>query len=236
MVSWAHVGLAGAFGGLVVLERRAFLQAMLSRPLVSATVMGILLDDVPAGLFVGLLLELFYLGSASLGAALSDNETLAATGTAAAAAALAKGTGAGSSPAIWSIAILCCVGLGRVGRILDRGLERYSARLAAKALTSAEKGDLTRAMRQNLYGMWPHFLLFGCITAACALAGYLASPLMERVPLGLLRGLAWAYPAMASMAAAMAVRGSHAKRAAVFAGGSALLVCGVSLFARWPRA
>src|ERR1700682_4426 len=101
MVNWSHVGLAGLWGGLVALERRAFLQAMISRPLVAATGMGLLLDDLPSGLFIGMLLELFHLGSANLGAALPENDTLAATGTAAAAAGLAGGTG-GSTPAIWS--------------------------------------------------------------------------------------------------------------------------------------
>ena len=52
-----YVAAAGAWGGLLALERRAFLQAMLSRPLVAATGMGLLLDDLPSGLFVGLLLE-----------------------------------------------------------------------------------------------------------------------------------------------------------------------------------
>ncbi|HEY0093487.1 MAG TPA: PTS mannose transporter subunit IID, partial [Archangium sp.] len=38
-VGWAQVALAGVWGGLVAVERKAFLQAMFSRPLVAATVM-----------------------------------------------------------------------------------------------------------------------------------------------------------------------------------------------------
>src|SRR5215813_1249079 len=120
MVMWAHVVLAGLLGGLLAVERRAFLQAMLSRPLVAATGMGLILNDLPSGLYVGLVLELFHLGSANLGAVLPENDTLAATGTAAAAASLTGGSG-GSTPAIWSLAILLFVYLGRVGRGLDRG-------------------------------------------------------------------------------------------------------------------
>jgi PTS system mannose-specific IIC component len=108
--------------------------------------------------------------------------------------------------------------MARVGLLIDRVLERYSARLARKALASAEAGQLTRAMQQNLWGMWPHFVLFGLITAACALAGFFLGPLLERLPLPALRGLAWAYPAMASVAASIAARGSHARRAPVYAG------------------
>ncbi|TNV52795.1 PTS sugar transporter subunit IIC, partial [Corallococcus exiguus] len=113
-VGWTQVALACLWGGLVAVERKAFLQAMLSRPLVAATFMGALLGDVGGGLSVGMLLELFYLGTANLGASLPENDTLAATGTAAAAATLTAATGAGSTPAIWSLAVLLFIGLGRV--------------------------------------------------------------------------------------------------------------------------
>jgi PTS system mannose-specific IIC component len=235
-VGWTQVALAGVWGGLVAVERKAFLQAMFSRPLVAATAMGVLLNDVPSGLYVGMLLELFHLGTANLGASLPDNDTLSATGTSAAAATMAAATGAGSTPALWSLAVLLFVGLGRAGQVVDRALERYSGRLARKALASAEAGNLTLAMRQNLWGMWPHFVLFGTVTAGCALAGFFLGPLLERMPLQLLRGLAWAYPAMASVAAAIAVRGSHARRAPVYALlGAVVVAVAVLLFSLRER-
>jgi mannose/fructose/N-acetylgalactosamine-specific phosphotransferase system component IIC len=233
-VGWTQVALAGLWGGLVAVERKAFLQAMFSRPLVAATFMGLLLDDVPSGLSVGMLLELFHLGTANLGASLPDNDTLSATGTSAAAATMTVATGAISTPALWSLAVLLFVGLGRVGQLVDRALERYPARLAKKALASAEQGQLTRAMQQNLWGMWPAFALYGAITALCALAGFFLGQLLERMPLPLLRGLAWAYWAMASVAASIAVRGSHARRAPVYAalGAAAVIVAVVLLTLR----
>lgn len=222
-LAWTHVALAGVFGGLLALERRAFLQAMLSRPLIAATLMGALVDDVQSGLFVGLLLELFHLGSASLGASLPDNDTLAATGTAAAAAAIAHGVG-GSTPAVWSLAILLFAPLGPLGLRMDRLLDSYSNRLARTAIKSAEEGHLRRAVRQNLWGMWPHFVAFGAVTALCYLLGTAVVWLYQALPLNALRGLAWAYPAMTSVAAAIAARGSHARRAHLWAGMAAVLV------------
>ena len=215
--------LAFVIGGLLALERRAFLQAMLSRPLVASTLTGLLLDDVQSGLFIGMMLELFHLGSASLGAAIPENDTLVATGTAAAAAAISHQTG-GSTPAIWSIAILLFLWLGPVGLRIDRALERYSGRLVRRALSSADEGQLRQAVRQNLWGMWPHFLVFGAVTAACWVAGSLLAPLVGALPVRALRALAWAYPAMASVAAAIGVAGSHAKKAHLFAGAAAVLV------------
>ena len=231
---WGKVALAAVWGGLLALERRAFLQAMLSRPLVAATGMGLLLGDVTSGLYIGVLLELFHLGAASLGAAVSEHDTLAATGTSAAAAAIVLGDGGASTPAIWALAILLFAGLGVVGRAVDRRLEFHTAHLAQKAISRAEHGDLTGAVRLNLFGMWPHFVVFGAITGACAVAGFAIAPLFAALPLAADRALAWTYPAMASVAAAVAARGSHAKHAALWAGmvGAVVAVVGELWLAR----
>jgi mannose/fructose/N-acetylgalactosamine-specific phosphotransferase system component IIC len=224
MVVWHQVLLAGLWGGLLAIERRAFLQAMFSRPLVAATSMGLLLGELESGLYVGMLLELYHLGAANLGAALPENDTIAATGTSAAAAACALASGGNGTPAIWSVAILLFAWLGVVGRRLDRALEPYNSRLARKAQAAAEQGSLRRAVRMNLWGMWPHFLLYGCLVAACAGVGFWLGPLVARLPLAPVRGLAWAFPAMASVAAALAAQGSHAKRAPLYAGLGATVV------------
>lgn len=226
MVDWSQVALAGVWGGLLALERRAFLQAMFSRPLVAATSMGLLLGDVESGLYVGLLLELYHLGAANLGAALPENDTIAATGCSAAAASCALSTGAGGTgtPAMWALAIILFGWLGVLGRKLDRWLEPYNTRLARKATSRAEHGELRRAVRQNLWGMWPHFLIYAALVSLCSAVGYLVGPSMSRLPLQLVRGLAWAYPAMACGAAAIAARGSHARHSAAYAGATAAVV------------
>ena len=225
-VGWGHVALAGAWGALVALERRAFLQAMFSRPLVAATGMGLLLGELQTGLYLGMVLELFYLGSASLGAALPENDTLAATGTTAAASMMAYQSGGGGTPALWSLSLLLFAGLGVLGRRIDHLLEGYSARLSVRSMAMAEQGDLERAVRQNLWGIWPYAAAYFLVNVACAALGEGVGALIGRVPLVALRGLAWAFPAMACVAAAIAARGSHAKRAALWAvlGGVAVAV------------
>lgn len=217
VVDWSDVAKAGAWGALLALERRAFLQAMLSRPLVAATGMGLLLGEPETGLYIGMLLELFHLGSAALGAALPENETLAATGTTAASACMATGEGGGGTAALWAVALLLFAALGVVGRRVDRRLEHVSARLADRALELADAGELERAVRLHGYGPWPYVAAFGLLTAACALAGFLLSPLVYALPLAALRGLAWAFPAMACVAAALAARSSHAQRGGLWA-------------------
>jgi PTS system mannose-specific IIC component len=216
-VAWGHVALAGAWGALMALERRAFLQAMFSRPLVAATGMGLLLGDLQTGLYLGMVLELFYLGAASLGAALPENDTLAATGTTAAASMMAFQSGGGGTPAQWSSLLLLCAGLGVLGRRIDHSPEVYSARPSVRSLAMAERGQLERAVRQNLWGIWPYAAAYFVVNAACAALGLAAGELLGRLPLMALRGLAWAFPAMACVAAAIAARGSHARRAGLWA-------------------
>jgi len=224
--AWLHVALAGAWGALVSLERRAFLQAMFSRPLVAATGMGLVLGQLQTGLYLGMVLELFYLGTASLGAALPENDTLAATGTTAAAAMMASQSGGGGTPAIWSLSLVLFAGLGLLGRVVDRRLESHASALSAHGLELAEHGELERAVRQNLWGIWPYALVYLGLNALCALLGLWIGSYLHRVPLVVLRGLAWAFPAMASVAAAIAARGSHARSAALWGlvGGAVMTV------------
>jgi len=232
-VGWGHVALAGAWGALVSLERRAFLQAMFSRPLVAATGMGLLLGQVQTGLYLGMILELFYLGTASLGAALPENDTLAATGTTAAAATMASQSGGGGTPAIWSLSLLLFAGLGLLGRVVDRRLEGHAASLSAHGLELAEHGELERAVRQNLWGIWPYALVYLGLNVACAALGMWIGSFLPRVPLVVLRGLAWAFPAMASVAAAIAARGSHARNAALWGLVGGALMTVATLVTAW---
>lgn len=217
-----HLSLAGLWGGLLALERRAFLQAMFSRPLVAATGAGMLLEDAESGLYVGLVFELYYLGAASLGGVHSDHETLPAVAGAAFASCMAAAARGPGTPAIWSLAIIIAAPLGPLGRALENAFDTRAVRYLGAALTSAGDENFRRVARQNLWGMWPHFVAFGALCAAAAALGYRAESLERTLPLPLVRGLAWAYPAMASVAAGLAVRGSHSKRPAALAGAAAL--------------
>ncbi|MFT3712473.1 MAG: PTS sugar transporter subunit IIC [Archangium sp.] len=221
------------FGGLLALERRAFLQAMASRPLVAATATGALLDDVVGGLMVGLVFELFHLGGASLGGAHPDHDTLPAVMGAALTAGMADAAGSDSTPALWSVAILICAPFGRAGLLLENRLDSRARKYFTRATTAASSGDLKKAARQNLRAMWPQFVFYGLLCGSAALIGpHLERFLVHDAPLQVLRGLAWAFPAMGVAAAAIAVHGSHAPKfgriaiTAVLVTVTALLVLG----------
>src|SRR3990172_2108097 len=72
-VSYLVLGLVA---GLAAVERKGFLQAMLSRPIALGPLTGLALGDVAGGLYVAAPLELLWLGAVNLGAALPVHEAL----------------------------------------------------------------------------------------------------------------------------------------------------------------
>jgi len=200
--------ITGLWGGLLALERRAFLQAALSRPLPAACGLGLMLGDVTAGLMVGLVFELFYLGGASLGGASTDHETIPAVTGTALASTLGESTGADSTPALWALSILVCAPTGILGRLVDARLDTRARKYFGRVVNAEGEGGIEREVGQNLRAMWPHFAIYGLVAAFAAALGGLLAPLLQHVPLNLIRGLAWSYPVLGTVAAAASVHAS----------------------------
>ena len=234
MVVWWHALLTAMWGGLMALERRAFLQAMVSRPLVAGAGVGFLLDDVVTGLSIGLVFELLHLGGASLGGAHAHHETLPAIAAAAMGASMGDAAGSEGTPAMWSVAILLCAPSGWLGRMLENRLDVRARKYVNRARRATSVQEFRHAARQNLRAMWPQFVFYGVASGFACLLGYVLAPVEQVIPLGILRGLAWAYPAMGVVAAAVAVQGSRAKGRTVIAGLSAIAVSVLAL-AHWYR-
>jgi mannose/fructose/N-acetylgalactosamine-specific phosphotransferase system component IIC len=144
--------------GLAAVERKGFLQAMLSRPIVLAPVTGWALGDLQGGLLLAAPLELLWLGAVNLGAALPVHEAL---GTAAivGGAVLAGRAAGGVSPEVAILAVLLCAPLALAGRKADRLVEIWNERLARRAEAELARGRPRAAVRCNLYGLGLPFLI-----------------------------------------------------------------------------
>lgn len=227
---WIHALLCGLWGGLMALERRAFLQAMVSRPLVAGTVTGLLLMDPTAGLYIGLVFELVHLGGVSLGVAQADHETLPTVGAAGMAAQMGLAAGSHSTPAMWTVAILLCLPQGAAGRLMEQRLDARARKYYGRAVDAVDAGHSQQAALQNLKAMWPQFAFYFVVCGSAVVAGELLTPALDALPLSLVRGLAWAYPALGAGAAAIAVQGSFARQRFVAALGAAALVLALTLW------
>jgi mannose/fructose/N-acetylgalactosamine-specific phosphotransferase system component IIC len=211
------LGIAALTGGVAAVERKGAFQLMLSRPIVLAPVMGLLLGDAAGGLLIGVPLELLFLGGVNLGGNLPDNETLltAALTAMVVPAGIAAHTGVDGPLAALGLALLFPLAL--FGRRLERVSEMRNSQIASEATRRVLAGDAS-ATALSLRGL---LLPFGATAGICAAAA-LVSPLLGWVRLqcspAVVVALAGSWHAMAAVAGACAIRAIRDPRAPLFAG------------------
>ncbi len=201
--------------GLAAVERKGFLQAMLSRPITLAPLAGWALGDLQGGLLVAAPLELFWLGSVNLGAALPVHEALGTAAIAGGAVLAGRAQGGGTTPEIAILAVLICAPLALVGRKADRLVEAWNERLARRAEANLAHHHLGAAVRANLYGLLLPFTIAAVLAPLGAAAAEIAIPaLLRAVPgaSGPLRLGFFAFAALACASGAKALRARSAPR------------------------
>ncbi|WP_305046560.1 PTS sugar transporter subunit IIC [Geoalkalibacter sp.] len=157
--------LIGALAGLLLgLDRTAFGQFMLARPVVAGPLTGWLIGDPLVGLQVGALVELLWLGRLPVGAAIPPDDTQVAV------AATVLAVAAGQYYSLEGItlilfSVLVAMPLGKVGQVFDRLARSRNARLARQAESDLKSGRTAQLERRHLQGL-VHF-------AAAALGTYL---------------------------------------------------------------
>jgi PTS system mannose-specific IIC component len=218
-VSYLVLGLVA---GLAAVERKGFLQGMLSRPIALAPVAGLVLGDPAAGLFVAAPLELVWLGAVNLGAALPVHEVL---GTAAIAGGAVLGLDAVAGgdaarrellPAAAVLAVGVCSPLALLGRRADRLVERWNERLYARAERALARGDAEAAAAVNLHGLFlPFAISFVLAPVGAAAARAVLAFVLGRIPAAA-TPLAVGWYAFAAFACASGAKALRASRAPAF--------------------
>jgi PTS system mannose-specific IIC component len=201
--------------GLAAVERKGFLQAMLSRPIMLAPLVGWALGDLQGGLLVAAPLELFWLGAVNLGAALPVHEALGTAAIAGGAVLAGRALGTGTTPEVAILAVLVCAPLALVGRKADRLVEAWNERLALRAEAALARHRPVSAVRTNLYGLALPFTI-GAVLApvGAALAGAVVPAVLLAVPAAAqpLRLGFFAFSALACASGAKALRARSARR------------------------
>jgi len=201
--------------GLAAVERKGFLQAMLSRPITLAPVVGWALGDLQGGLLVAAPLELFWLGAVNLGAALPVHEALGTAAIAGGAVLAGRALGGGTSPEVAVLAVLLCAPLALVGRKADRLVEAWNERLVLRAEAQLAHHHAGAALRANLYGLLLPFTIAAVLAPAGAAAAEAAIPaLLRALPgaAGPLRLGFFAFAALSCASGAKALRARSAPR------------------------
>jgi len=198
--------------GLAAVERKGFLQAMLSRPVALAPFTGLALGDLHGGLMLGPPLELLWLGAVNLGAALPPQEALGAAAIAGGAVLAGRALGTGVTPSVACLTLALVGTLATLGRTADRAIEEWNVRLAGRADARVAQGELRAAARANLQGLvLPFAVSFVLAPLAAAAAALLVPAALRRFP-GALGPLAFGWAALTGLAAAAGARAFRAAR------------------------
>lgn len=136
---WISAVEASLLGGFLCLDR-IVLQIMLSRPVITAPLIGLALGDPLTGLMAGAITELLWIDRFPMGTYLPPNDTIAAVLMTAGAIIAGKHTG-GVSPELLAAAVLLFVPAAYIARQLDMLIARSGNAAATAAVKDARSGD-----------------------------------------------------------------------------------------------
>jgi mannose/fructose/N-acetylgalactosamine-specific phosphotransferase system component IIC len=225
---------AALISGLAAVERKGALQLMLSRPIVLSPLLGWALGDAEGGLFLGIPLELIFLGGVNLGGSLPDNETLVAAAVTSAVVPAGLMARTGVDAALSALALALLYPLARAGRRLERAAETRNALLSDRALERAAGGD-AGAVWLNLRGLLLPFAVTASICFVCTLLSPALASARSACPPRLVSGLNGAWHAVWALAAATAIRAIREPRGpALAAVGFAIVVGAAALLRALP--
>jgi PTS system mannose-specific IIC component len=161
--------VASCAGGVLSLDRTAAFQTMVSRPIVTAPVIGYLLGSVTTGLVVGTLLELLLMGDLPVGSYVPMHETAIATAVTALSVQISDLTGAvalqatgpgGVEALATALPVSFCLvfPVAFVYRRADNFTRVFNARFFRASSDSLASGVHVSLTGENLKGMVPVLL------------------------------------------------------------------------------
>lgn len=180
-MSAADYLIAGIVAVIAGMDRTAALQIMISRPIVVAPLTGWLLGEPLAGLQIGALLELLWLGRLPVGAAIPPDDTQVAVAATLLTVTMSETLSVAGLPLVL-LCTLVAMPLGKVGQLAERLARHANGRLLADAQLAVECGNLAAAERSHLRGL-AHFALaslasFTLITLVGTAVLHLVAPLL----------------------------------------------------------
>lgn len=209
-----EVFLAALVGAFISLDRTAFLQIMISQPLVAGTLVGFSLGDPLTGLTVGSILELLWIGDVPMGSSVPPNETAAAV-IATSISILTRDTlAAQPSPIqIMVFSVLLSIPLAVFCQKVDIYVRGYNRRFVLNAERLLESRDFLRIGRENLKGLISFFAAsFFSIFSLLGVGLYLTKTIYPLVPEPFLKGLPIAFCLLISLGTAVSIRTARVKR------------------------
>ncbi len=178
-------------GGIVSMDTTAGPQVMVSEPLVSCTLLGVVFGMPETGVLLGILFQLLWLGYMPLGAVrFTDHDMAAFVATASLLAAVRVfGMDARMARAAVLPAMLFGILVGAVGLRLTDYLRQWNGNLSDRVMEEFESGGVTNIGRWHLLGMGMMFLKGAGMTILFVPAGVVTCGLVRFLPFGVQQAL-----------------------------------------------
>jgi len=165
--------LSAAFvAGILALDNVQIMQWMLSRPIVSGTIIGAILGDTATGMLCGAWIELIWLGVLPIGNYTPPDAHI----TAVCSAVAAHAWGGSVSAAV--LATSCCVPIGIISRKFDHLLR---IEISAKMEEMMKKESPFELIRLVAMGILPIFLKAFFAVLITGIAGYILVPAVTKI-------------------------------------------------------
>ncbi len=155
---FAEIILISFCGSLLCLDR-VFIQAMISRPVVIAPLMGLFLGNLYAGLIIGALIELIWIDRLPIGTYIPPNDSI--TAVVATSIALIAGSATGDvSPQIIALAVILSIPCGSLAKQIDVMIIKSNNTLSDRALQDAQGNNIRALERKSYLGLIKVFLSY----------------------------------------------------------------------------
>jgi PTS system mannose-specific IIC component len=191
-------------GGMLCLDR-IVLQAMISRPIVAAPLIGLILGDPYTGLIAGAFMELFWIDRLPIGAYIPPNDTMAAILITASVIESARLLG-NMSQGLIALSILIFIPLGVIAQRMELWINQGNEKLTREALNDAAQGNTRAIAHKHLSAILKTYLLSTLFIVIALPAGIAAmTGLYPRLASFVIRGLTLLYSLLPLLGAAVAL-------------------------------
>ncbi len=155
---FAEIILISFCGSLLCLDR-VFIQAMISRPVVIAPLIGLFLGNLYAGLIIGALIELIWIDRLPIGTYIPPNDSMTAVVATSIALIAGSATG-GVSPEIIAFAVILSIPCGSLAKQIDVMIIKSNNALSDQALQDAQENNIRAIERKSYLGLIKVFLSY----------------------------------------------------------------------------
>ena len=153
---FTEIILASFCGGLLCLDR-VFIQAMISRPVIIAPIIGLLLHNPYAGLVIGAFVELFWINRIPIGTYIPPNDSITAVVATSTAVIVSQKLG-GISPELIAFSILISIPCGILAKQMDILIIKSNDTLSDLALVDAKNNNIRGIEQKDYLGLIKVFL------------------------------------------------------------------------------